>query len=116
MKKVTAFSLACFVCAALLTLMALNSTDKSAVANDPYILIEIYEVPTYPDKGVHIHYGNNKREFIPFPGMAVEHHDEAGDITLAAINKLVEQGYQIESSSAGLAQSGMITKIFMRKK
>ena len=47
--------------------------------------------------------------------MELEHHDEAGDLTLKAINKLVEEGYKIESTSAGLDQSGMITKIFMRK-
>jgi hypothetical protein len=78
--------------------------------------VEIYEVPTYPDRGVHIHYGNNKREVIKFPGMEIEHHDEAGDITLNTINKLVAEGYQIEHTSSGVAQSGMITKIFMRKK
>jgi hypothetical protein len=89
---------------------------RNPAASQPYILMEIYEVPSYPDRGVHIHYGNNKREFIPFPGMDVEHHDEAGDITLQAINKLQAEGYVIESTAAGLAQSGMITKIFMRKK
>jgi hypothetical protein len=89
---------------------------RNPAASQPYILIEIYEVPSYPDRGVHIHYGNNKREFIPFPGMDVEHHDEAGDITLQAINKLQAEGYVIESTAAGLANAGMITKIFMRKK
>jgi len=116
MKKITVFTLVFFACAALLTLMALNTKTESALASEPYILVEIYEIPSYPDKGVHIHYGKNKREFIPFPGMDVEHHDEAGDITLEAINKLVADGYVIESTSAGLAQAGMITKIFMRKK
>jgi hypothetical protein len=48
--------------------------------------------------------------------MEIEHHDEAGDITLNTINKLVAEGYQIEHTSSGVAQSGMITKIFMRKK
>lgn len=85
-------------------------------ASQPYILVEIYEIPSYQDRGVHIHYGNNKREFIPFPGMDVEHHDDAGDIMLQAINKLQADGYVIESTAAGLAQSGMITKVFMRKR
>lgn len=102
--------------AVLLTAFFLMSFNAPAEKNDPYILVEIYEIPSYPDKGVHIHYGGNKREVIKFPGMDVEHHDDAGDITLAAINKLVEQGYQIESSSSGLDQAGMITKIWMRKK
>ncbi len=116
MKKYLSYFLGFLACAALVSLMALTAKTEPTAAKEPYILIEIYEVPSYPDKGVHIHYGNNKREFIPFPGMSVEHHDEAGDITLAAINKLVEEGYQIESTASGLAQSGMITKIFMRKK
>lgn len=96
--------------------MAFNSNVQNVPANQPYILLEIYEIPSYPDRGVHIHYGNNKREFIPFKGMDLEHHDDAGDIVLTAINKLVADGYQIESSSAGLDQAGMITKIFLRKK
>jgi hypothetical protein len=116
MKKNYSLVLTGLALLTVLGLWAFTAPQETATANVPYILVEIYEVPTYPDKGVHIHYGDNKREFIPFPGMNIEHHDEAGDITLAAINKLVEQGYQIESSSAGLAQSGMITKIFMRKK
>lgn len=114
MKKITlAFS--GLVVIVVLMLMAFTGSNTSA-ANSNYVLVEIYEIPSYPDRGVHIHYGNNKREFIPFPGMDVEHHDEAGDISLAAINKLVADGYQIESTAAGLAQSGMITKIFMRRK
>jgi hypothetical protein len=116
MKPYTTFLLTGVAGAALIALLAFTSQGESRAAKEPYILIEIYEVPSYPDKGVHIHYGGNKREFIPFPGMSIEHHDEAGDITLAAINKLVAEGYEIESTASGLAQSGMITKIFMRKK
>ncbi len=115
MKKLT-LTLASLALVAIVLLMAFKTNNNTAAATSPYIMIEIYEIPSYPDRGVHIHYGNNKREFIPFPGMDVEHHDEAGDITLQAINKLVADGYQIESSAAGLAQSGMITKVFMRKK
>jgi len=108
------------IVAVVVTLMLIMAftvpdTNDRVAKSSPYILIEIYEVPKYPDRGIHIHYGNNKREFIPFPGMDLEHHDEAGDLTLQAINKLVDEGYRIESTSAGLDQSGMITKIFMRK-
>jgi hypothetical protein len=113
MKKILLFTGSALVVALIVGLTAFRAP---AASSQPYVLIEIYEIPSYPDKGVHIHYGNNKREFIPFPGMDVEHHDEAGDITLQAINKLEAQGYVIESTAAGLAQSGMITKIFMRKK
>lgn len=115
MKKLTLI-LSGLALSAILLLMAFNTGSTSFAANAPYILLEIYEIPSYPDKGVHIHYGNNKREVIPFKSMNVEDHDEAGDITLAAINKLVEEGYQIESTSSGLTQAGMITKVFMRKK
>jgi hypothetical protein len=115
MKKIMLFTLGCLACASLV-LMAFTSKQESADEPQPYVMLEIYEVPNYPDRGVHIHYGNNRRDFIPFKGMKVEDHDDAGDITLSAINKLVAEGYYIESSSAGLAQSGMITKIFMRKK
>ena len=114
MKKYILLMLAGFAIVAVLSMMAFKST--TVAGSQPYILVEIYEIPNYPDKGVNIHYGNNKREFIPFPGMDVEHHDEAGDITLQAINKLVADGYEIQSTAAGLAQSGMITKVFMRKK
>ena len=113
MKKISILAGACLAVVVAITLMAFNSTKT--VANQPYILIEIYEVPNYPDRGVHIHYGGNKREIVPFKGMSVEDHDEAGDIVLATINRFVAEGYSIESTSAGLAQSGMITKIFMRK-
>lgn len=114
MKKINVLVIVC-VCAVFLSLMAFNSNENTA-ATQPYILLEIYEVPSYPDKGIHIHYGGNKREFIPFKSMEVADHDDAGDAVLAAINKLVAEGYHIESTSAGLAESGMITKIFMRKK
>jgi hypothetical protein len=114
MKKslLIVFGLLCIV----LTIGLMAFETRTVAASQPYILIEIYEIPSYPDRGVHIHYGGNKREFIPFPGMDVEHHDEAGDITLQAINKLQADGYVIESTAAGLTQAGMITKIFMRKR
>lgn len=116
MKKLAVVILAGFSLVVIFSVMAFKADEKSAAATQSYILVEIYEVPSYPDRGVHIHYGGNKREFIPFKSMKVEDHDDAGDITLSAINKLVADGYQIESTSAGLAQSGMITKVFMRKK
>lgn len=115
MEKNKLISIAALLVFCALIIMAFSSKENSINKSQPYILLEIYEVPKYPDRGIHIHYGNNKREFIPFPGMEVEHHDEAGDLVLTAINKLVAEGYKIESTSAGLDQSGMITKIFLRK-
>lgn len=116
MKKSTLLAISAIAVMCLVALTAFNSTTRDTAANQPYILIEIYEIPSYPDRGIHIHYGNNKRELIPFKGMDVEHHDDAGDLVLATVNKFVEQGYHIESTAAGLDQAGMITKIFMRKK
>jgi bifunctional ADP-heptose synthase (sugar kinase/adenylyltransferase) len=116
MKKFIVITFASLSFAIVLSLMAFSSNENNAAANQQYILLEIYEVPSYPDRGIHIHYGGNKREFIPFKSMEVEDHDDAGDAVLSAINKLVADGYQIESTAAGLSQAGMITKVFMRKK
>ncbi len=115
MKKIMFIALPLVALGTILSLMAFRSESNMAAANN-YILIEIYEVPAYPDKGIHIHYGNSKREIVPFKSMNVEDHDEAGDLILSTINRFVAEGYQIESSAGGLAQSGMITKVFMRKK
>jgi hypothetical protein len=99
------------------SLMAFTPVDKeSSKGGNDYILVEIYEVPSYKDKGVHIHYGNGKRELVPFKEFTAENHDDNGDIILNCINKLVADGYVIESSAAGVADAGMITKVFMRKK
>ncbi|MCU0430780.1 MAG: hypothetical protein MUF42_12515 [Cytophagaceae bacterium] len=118
MKKFTILSLVGVAFAAVLTLTAFTSEKTTANNNAPYILLEIYEIPTYEDRGIHIHYGGNKREVIPFPfeKMTKESHDEAGDLILNSINKLVADGYHIEHTAAGLSPAGMITKIFMRKK
>ena len=78
--------------------------------------MEIYEIPAIRiEKGVHIHYGNNKREFIPFPRMDVEHHDDTGDIVLQAINKLQTDGYVIESPLPVWLSQVWLQKVFMRK-
>jgi hypothetical protein len=100
----------------LIVITAYKSKETNHSSDKPYILVEIYEVPNYPRKGIHIHYGNGKKEHIPFKDMGVDYHDEAGALTLQAINKLEAEGYGIESTASGLAQSGMITKIFMRKR
>ncbi|HSZ25152.1 MAG TPA: hypothetical protein VK766_05515 [Cytophagaceae bacterium] len=117
MKKHLLYSLLAVVSVISVLLMAFKPSDKTSInAGSNYILVEIYEIPTYPDKGVHIHYGNNKREVIPFKEFKTENHDDNGDIILTAINKLVAEGYEIESSAAGLTDAGMITKVFLKKK
>lgn len=91
------------------------SAFKSETKSPKYILVEIYEIPKYSDSGVHIHYGGGKTEYIPFKPFSSEHHDDNGEIILNAINKLVAEGYVVSHTAAGLAQSGMITKVFMSK-
>jgi hypothetical protein len=117
MKKYAIYSVLAIATVISVLFMAFKPTDKTS-ANNPtnYILVEIYEIPSYPDKGIHIHYGGNKRELIPFKEFKAENHDENGDITLNAINKLLADGYVIESTAAGLSDAGMITKIFMKRK
>ena len=49
-----------------LNLMSFSSSTSQDSTADEHILVEIYEVPAYSDKGIHIHYGGNKTELIPF--------------------------------------------------
>ncbi|MFN3402866.1 MAG: hypothetical protein ACK40G_02150 [Cytophagaceae bacterium] len=100
----------------IFNLSSFKGTETSGTANVPYVLVEIYEIPSYNDKGVHIHWGNGKTEIIPFLDFKADNHDDNGEILLNAVNKLTAQGYDIEHVASGLAQSGMITKLFMRKK
>ena len=83
---------------------------------DEHILVEIYEVPQYPDKGIHIHYGNNNTEVVPFHEFKAENHSENGEIIISTINRLEREGYDLTHISSGLAMNGMITKIFMVKR
>ena len=101
---------------AIVYFSAFKTADKAVKAENPYIMLEIYEVPKYKDKGIHIHYGGGKREIVPFKEFTSDNHDDNGDLILTAINKLVDQGYVIENTASGLANGGMITKIFMKKK
>ena len=114
-KTIFTVSLAVVCLALVLNFSAFKNSEKTAAAN-PYILVEIYEVPDYVDAGVHIHYGNAKTEVIRFKGFQKEHHDDNGDIILTAINKLQGEGYEITHTAAGVSSAGMITKVFMKKK
>lgn len=106
---------------AIAVLVLINLTAfKTAKSDDEkpwkYILVEIYEIPSYNDSGVHIHWGNGKTDIIPFKPFTAENHDDNGNITLKALNDLADKGYHVTHVAAGLAQSGMITKIFMTTK
>src|SRR5437016_2918075 len=102
------------ICATALIFFAFKNSEKETKASQ-YIYLEIYEIPTYIDKGVHIHYGGGKTEVIPFKEFKIENHDENGEITLNAIHKLSALGYEIVGTTSGMTQAGMITKIFMKK-
>ena len=116
MKKYTVYILALLaIIAILVNISGFKSPNRSVASGAGYILVEIYEIPAYKDKGLHIHYGNNKTEFIPFKEFVTPNHDENGEIIISTINKLVDQGYTIDHTAAGLANGGMITKIFMKK-
>lgn len=116
MKKYLLFTL--FSAFGLLLTLNLTAFKAAEKAEEPweYILVEVYEVPGYNDKGIHIHYGDAKTEIIPFKEFTAENHDDNGDLILKAVNDLGQKGYHIAHISSGLAQSGMITKIFMTKK
>lgn len=113
MKKYIILSLS-FIAGILvvLNLTAFKNAEKQEVPYK-YIMVEVYEVAAYSDKGVHIHYGNGKTEVVPFKEMKQENHDDNGEIILNAINKLGAKGYHITHITSGLANTGMITKIFM---
>jgi hypothetical protein len=116
MKKIIFTASLVLICLVLvLNFSAFKNSDKKINAN-PYILVEIYEIPDYVDAGVHIHYGNAKTEVVKFKGFQKEHHDDNGDIILSAINKLQGEGYEITHTAAGVSSAGMITKVFMKKK
>lgn len=116
MKKYAFYAVAVLAAVSLIfNLSAFKGAEKTKASGSGYILVEIYEIPSYKDKGVHIHYGNTKTEIIPFKEFTSANHDDNGDIILTSINKLVEQGYTVEHTSAGLSNGGMITKIFMKK-
>ena len=104
--------------AAILSLSLISFTVFSIDEPSPeeHIMLEIYEVPAYPAKGIHIYYGNNQSEFIPFRQMKEENQQKNGDLIVTTINKLSREGFEITHVGSGLSNNGMITKIFMTRK
>ena len=115
MKKSTNTSLIVVAIASLVVCITLLSTGFRTTV-DEHILVEIYEVPQYADKGIHIHYGENNTEIVPFNEFKKENHSENGELIIATINRLEREGYDLTHISSGLATNGMITKIFMVKR
>jgi hypothetical protein len=110
-KTVWLLAMVCTASVAL-NLFAFRSPTKV----DEHILVEIYEVPDYADKGIHIHYGSSKTEIVPFHEFVKENHSKNGELIIATINKLERDGYDLTHVASGLAENGMITKIFMVKR
>lgn len=118
MKKIAFYaSLILVACASVFYLSSFKSTESTKdTASASLILVEIYEIPKYSGKGVIIHRGGGKIEHVPFKEFNSDNHDDNGEITLNAISKLEGEGYVMEGITSGLTESGMITKIFMRRK
>ena len=97
-------------------LFAFKSALDDSSMPEEHIMLEIYEVPAYNAKGIHIYYGNNQSEFIPFRKLKEENQEKNGDLIVSTINKLSKEGYDITHAASGLSNNGMITKIFMTRK
>jgi hypothetical protein len=110
----TSIWLLAIVCGASVALNLFAFSSPSKV--DEHILVEIYEVPEYDDKGIHIHFGNNKTEIVPFLEFKKENHSKNGELILSTLNKLEREGYDLTHVTSGLADGGMITKVFMIKR
>ncbi len=93
-----------------------KETRHSNKEKPEYIVLDVYEVPSYDKKGIHVHYGEGKTEVIPFKEFKTENHDDNGELLVTVLNRLHdEDGYEVVGTSTGKAQSGMITKIIMKK-
>ena len=96
--------------------MSFSSSTSADSTADEHILVEIYEVPAYDDKGILIHYGGNKTELVRFHDFEKENHSKNGDLIIQTINRLEQEGYDLTHVSSGLATNGMITKVWMIKR
>lgn len=97
-----------------LNLVAFKSPSEGQL--EETILVEIYEIPSYPNNGIHIYYPDGSHEDVLFNDMKKENKAENGTTIVSTINILQKKGYVITSTASGLANAGMITKIFMTKK
>lgn len=102
--------------ALLFAVVLFSFVSKDNEKNDNgYIVLDVYEVSAYDDKGIHIHYDDHT-DFIPFRDMKKEFHDDNGELLVRTLNDLREKGYKVVNTSSGKSQkSGLITKIFMEK-
>ena len=91
------------------------TSPEETLEHESHIMIEIYEIPSYHGKGIHIYYGNGEFEIIPFKDFKEENQEKNGDIIVTTLNRLSKEGYEVTSVSSGLAEAGMITKLFLKK-
>lgn len=118
MNKYIGYSVAVVAAASLIIgATAFTGSKTETMHASKYISIDVYELPAYEDKGIHVHY-SDKTEFIPFPNTMQDHHlDDNGQLVVQTLNKLSEEGYEVVSSAGGLGdKSGFITKIILKKK
>lgn len=111
MKKLIVFLV--FSLVGITLSFAQNNKTKAQDIKPHYILLDIYEVPSYEKKGIHIHYGNENTEIIPFKDFKKENHDDNGELLTSTLNKLYTDGYRVVSMSSGAWKNGKITKIIM---
>ena len=115
MKKVLTYIGAGIILVSLtLNLVAFKSPTDAQL--EETILIEVYEIPSYPNNGIHIYYPDGSHEEVLFNDMKKENKAENGTTIVSTINILQKRGYVINNMGSGLANAGMITKIFMTKK
>jgi hypothetical protein len=99
----------------ILNLQSFKMKDSEPDEREEHIMMEIYEIPSYHGKGIHIYYGNGDYEIIPFKPFKEENQEKNGDIIVTTLNRLAAEGYEVTTVSSGLSGSGMITKLFLRK-
>jgi len=119
MNKYMKYSIAALSVASLfIGVSAFTGAKNEKEADGQYVVIDVYELPAYEDKGLHIHYGGGKTEFLPYANDMKDHHiDDNGDLLVKTLNKLDTEGYEVISTAGGLGdKSGFITKVFLRKK
>ncbi len=117
MNKLIVYSLGAIAAVSVMFNISSFTGAKTEGEQKPYVMIDVYEIPAMDYKGVHIHFGNGKTEYVPFKGMNDHHIDDNGEILLGVINKFHAEGYEIVSTTGGLGdRSGFITRIFMGKK
>lgn len=78
--------------------------------------MDVYEVPSYSDKGIHIHYGEGNTDYIPFKEFKKEHHDDNNELLTKTLNELYDDGYRVVQMSSGAWLNGKITKMILEYK